>query len=238
MTVRLTDLDVAKEGELKGRVLVGRTSLGNYRLNVHLDEVKASLRAGAPRLQFDGGRVGVALPLSVVQGEGRGSIRFRWDGRGIAGGVCGDADAGGAIAGRVIPADHTLQGRIALATEGGTLRATPELEDAAIRIEVEPSEESWTLLDRAVEAKGAVCRAALGAADVREKVRALVDKGFVVRLPPRLVREVRLPVNVAPLLRSGTGEARFDVRPAGVRLTGSRLWYGTFVALRLDGGAS
>lgn len=231
--VRLTvrDIEVRKDGELRGRLLVGRSLLGRYFLGVRLDEVKAVLRSGKPRLRFTGDRVAVTLPVSLTEGSARGRLRFRWDGRGVAGAVCGDVTAAGEIGGTIVPTVYTLEGAFRLAAEGPMLVARPELEDIRLELHTEPSSESWELVEKTIREQGAVCRAALKAADLPERVRSLVGRGFTVTLPRKLLKEVRLPVGMQSSVDLEGTPIRFEVRPAGLALTSTRLWYGADVQL-------
>jgi hypothetical protein len=229
--VRLTlrDLAVRKAGELHGKVVVARARLGTYVVDVHLDEVKILLRPGRPRFAFAGERVGVVLPISLAQGEGRGTVRFRWDGRGVAGAICGDLEATGAIAGTVLPAVHTAAGAFAIAAEAGALVARPEFPDLRIRLEIEPSPKTWQLVDATIKKQGALCRGALGVADVREKIRGVVGKGFAVTVPGKLLPVVRFP---AALRGEAELAGRFEMTPVALSLSRGWLWYGADVTLR------
>jgi hypothetical protein len=229
--VTLRNLEVRKEGELRGRILVGARHLGTYTVTVAIEEVVGILRAGKPKLRFEGDRVAVVLPVSLAEGSGRGRIRFQWDGRGVAGVVCGDVDVSGVIVGSVVPDAYTLRGSLSLATDGPTLVARPTFEDAEIRLGIEPSTETWQLVEKTIGEQGALCRAALRAANVPEKLRAVVQRGFPVKLPRKLFPEMRLPVE---LERSADLEGRVihvQVRPAGLTLTPARIWYGADVRL-------
>ena len=231
--VRLTlrDLTVEKEGELRGKIVVGRSLLGRFALRVDLAEVRALLRAGRPRVRFEGNRVAVAVPVSLAEGSGRGRLRFRWDGRGVAGAVCGDLEIEGEVSGTVVPSAYTLRGSFTLAAEGPTLRARPEFEDLDLTVRFEPSKDTWELVEKTIQQQGAVCRAALRAADVPEKVRGLVERGFPVTLPRRIVREVRLPMEVEQTLDVEGTAVRFQVRTTELVLTPARLWYAADVRL-------
>jgi len=230
--VRLTlrGLEVHKEGEVRGRLLVGRTRLGRYAVRVSFHEVRATLRAGKPRLRFAGERVAVRLPVSLAGGEARGRLSFRWDGRGVAGAVCGDVEVAGEVAGTARPATYSLEGSLRLVAEEAALVARPEFEATRVTLRVEPSRETWGLVERTIREQGAVCRAALGAADVPEKIRGLLDRGFGVTLPATLFREVRLPVAMERSVGIGEAEVRLRVAPVGLALTPQRLWYGAAVS--------
>ncbi len=228
--VRLTlrDLEARKEADLYGKIVITRARLGRFAVAVHLDEVKVLLRPGVPRLAFATARVGVVLPISLAEGQGRGRIRFRWDGRGFAGAVCGDVEAAGEIAGRLIPAAHVASGSFRMAADGGTLVAHPEFENLRIRVEIEPSEKTWELVDDLISKQGALCRGALAVADVREKIRAAVARGFAVTVPLKLLPAVRFPAAVQ-------GEAelagRFELAPVDLVVSRGWFWYGADMAL-------
>jgi hypothetical protein len=226
MHLRLADLDVEKSGDLEAHLLMGRTQIGHFVVHVHLDEIRAALRAGRPQVRLRGPLVNVAMPVTVTEGTGRGRLRLDWDGRGVAGGVCGDFSVEGEIAGTVVPSTYTLQGRLALSTEGQTLVAKPETDDASLQLHVEPSAETWALVDKAIASRGGLCRAAVGAADVPEKLRAVVDRGFAIALPKRFLPELRFPVELERAVDVGGDEPlRLEVRPAGLEVTRTAIWY-------------
>ena len=238
MKLTLREIEVEKSGELDARLLLGRSQIGAYHVRVFLDEVHAVLRAGAPQVRLASPLVGVVFPVTVTSGAGKGRLSLRWDGRGVAGGVCGDFEVAGDISGTAIPSTYRLRGRLALAMDGPALVARPELDDAALSLRIEPSAETWALVDKAIEARGAVCRAALGAADVPEKLRAIVDRGFVVKLPRRFLPELRFPVEMERAVDVEGGSLRFQVRPAGLAVTASQVWYRTDVRLLKEPAAA
>lgn len=229
--ITLRKLEVRKEGELRGRVLVGARALGKYTLTVELDEVVGILRAGKPKLRFEEDRVGVVLPVSLAEGSGRGRLRFQWDGRGVAGVVCGDVNMSGAVEGSVVPDAYTLQGSFRLVTEGPKLVARPVFEDTEVHLGIEPSKETWQLVEKTIGEQGALCRAALRAANVPEKLRAVVHRGFAVTLPRKLFPEVRLPVELEQSVDLQGRSIHVQVHPVGLSLTPKRLWYGADVRL-------
>ena len=124
--LELRDLRFRKEDEVRARLLLGRRTVGRFVLSVHVHEVRAVLRPGKPRLRFANDRVGVTLPVAVEDGAGRARLRFQWDGRGMAGAVCGDVDVTHEITATVPLRTHTLQGALRLSVDGSVLVAQPE----------------------------------------------------------------------------------------------------------------
>jgi hypothetical protein len=237
--VRLTlrGLRFRKADELRARLLLGRRSVGRFVLSVEIHEVRAVLRPGKPRLAFGGDRVGVTLPVAVEDGAGRARLRFKWDGRGVAGAVCGDVDVTHEVAASVPRLTHTLAGALRLHVDGPALVAQPEFGDLELKLPIEPSAETWRFVDELIAGRGALCRAALGRVDVKEKIRGVLARGVRVKVPRRLLeRPLRLPLEVErSLAMPGGGTMRVDARPMDVILTPARLWYGVKVELRKAG---
>ena len=227
----LRDLRFRKEDEVQARLLVGKRTVGRFSLSIHVREVTARLRPGRPRLRFAQDRIGVTLPVAV-EGEGRASLRFRWDGRGIAGAVCGDLDVAHELEASVPLRSYALEGALRLRVEGEALVATPEFEDVPLSVPIEPSAATWRFVDQLVAGRGALCRAALGKAEVEEKIKALLVRGIPVTLPGRLLeRPLRLPLAVDRSVTLPGRSLRVEAQPRDVVLTPARLWYGVAVSL-------
>jgi hypothetical protein len=227
--VALRNVEVRREGELHGRILIGRSTLGTFALHANLERVEGRLHPGTPRLTFGGDRVQVSLPVAMEEGTGQGRLDFHWDGRGVAGAVCGDVEMEGPIAGRVAPTSYTLEGAFQLSAEGATIVARPEFDDVKLSLAVEPSSETWQLVDDVIAKQNALCRKGLAMADVREKVRELVGKGIVVTLPRRLFPDVKFPAGMQAPLAEDVHGPRVRVSPTALKVTRSWLWYGADV---------
>jgi len=233
--IRLTlrDLRIRKADEVQARLLLGRRSVGRFVLNVQIHEVHALLRPGQPRLVFESDKVAVTLPVAVEDGAGRARLRFRWDGRGMAGAVCGDIDVTREVTATLPRLTPTLRGTLRLSLEGTALVAQPEFGDVELRLPVEPSAEAWRLVDALVAERGALCRAALGRVDVRGKIRAALARGVKVTLPRRILeRPLRVPIAVEQSLSLPGRALRVEAQPMDLILTPARLWYGARIDLR------
>jgi hypothetical protein len=231
MRFTLRGLEIEKAGDLHARLLVGRSLLGQYVAQIRVEQMQAVLRAGRPDLRMAGQRLALVMPLDVVKGAGTGRIQFRWDSRGAAAAVCGDFEMSGDIAGTVVPAPYTVRAQLSLATEGPALVAVPELDDMALTLRLEPSPESWRLLDATIGQRSPVCRAAVATADVPEKVRELVNRGFAVKLPRRLLPPVRFPVAMEKAVTTEGGVLHFQVKPVNLNVSRNAVWYRTDVRL-------
>ncbi len=230
--VTLRDLRFRKADEVQARLLLGKRTVGRFALSVHVHEVGAVLRPGRPRLRFGDGRVRVALPVAIEDGAGRARLRFRWDGRGMAGAVCGDVDITREVTAGVPRRTHTLEGTVRIRVDDSSLVAEPEFGDVVLELPIEPSAEAWGHVERLIASRGALCRAALGRADVPQKIRGVLARGVKVTLPRRLLeRSLRLPLEVDRELPLPGRALRVEARPADLVLTPARIWYGVRVEL-------
>jgi hypothetical protein len=225
--VVLRDLEVHKAGEMHTKSFV--KTPGRYRLDLHIDEVRGVLEPGPPKLDFRGDRVAVALPVRIARGEGRATLRIAWDSRGIAGLACGDFRARIPVSGRVVPRTYPVTGTFALELVDGTLVATPSFPDLKVNIQVEPSPETWKEVDRVLKERSLQCRAALKLVDVPALLRRRLERGFDVKVPPRVFKPLRLP---AALRREVTLGGRTHVvltTPRELALTPRIVWLGADV---------
>jgi hypothetical protein len=232
--IRLTlrGLAFRKSDDLHARLL-GRRVVGRFSLDVAVHEVEALLRPGRPRLRFEEGRVGLTLPVAIEQGRGRARVRFRWDGRGVTGPVCGDFDVTRELSASVPRHLQQLEGALRVTLEGTTLEARPEFGDVELSVPIEPDREAWRLVDELIAGRGALCRAALGRADVPGRLRALLARGIRVTVPRRLFeRTLRLPLGVDRSVEVGSRPAGLLARPAALELGAGQLWYGVDLELR------
>ena len=191
LEVVLRNIDVHKGGEVHTKGLV--KTPGRYRVDLRIHEVSGVLEPGAPKLDYQGERVGIAFPVKLTRGEGRATLRFAWDSRGIAGLACGDFRARIPVTGRVVPRTYPVSGSFALEIDGGTLVATPSFPDLEVSLKVEPSPETWREVGRVLSERSPQCRAALKLVDVPALLQRLLDRGFKVKVPPGVFRPLRLP---------------------------------------------
>jgi hypothetical protein len=234
--VSLRDLRFRKADEVQARLLLGRRSVGRFVLSVHVHEVHALLRPAPPRVTFGSDRIRVAQPVAVEDGAGRARLRFKWDGRGVAGAVCGDVDVTHEATATVPRLVRTLDGVLRLKVDGSALVAEPDFGDVELRLPIEPSAATWRFVDELVAGRSALCRAALGRADVAGRIRGALARGVRVTLPRRLLeRPLRVPVVVDRTVEVPGRTLELVARPRDVILTPARLWYGVEVELRKPG---
>jgi hypothetical protein len=229
VTLELRDLRARKEGRVGGKVLFARVSPGTYSLDVQIHELRAVLGAHKPELRFLGRRVEVVQPVRIVRGEGRATLNFRWDTRGISNAFCGDLSARIPVAGTVVPRSFAAKGNVELRLEGGAVAVMPSFPDVEVNLQVEPSSDTWAAVDRFLQGQGLRCRTALKVADVPARLREVMGRGFKVKVPGSVVRPF---VVSAGLRRDVTlrGEAvALDVAARELTTAPGFIWYGADV---------
>jgi hypothetical protein len=236
MTLTLRNLHAHKQGDVIVKMLFGRRRVGRYVLDAHIHEVRGILAPGPPELQFSPGRVAVSLPVRLVGGSGRADVRLQWQSKGfLASVVCGDEDVTKAISAAVVPKDYVLKGTFDLASSGETIVLRPELAGRQkVRIFVEPTEQAWRAFDEVIRAQRAGCSAALTRIDLKEILGHLVEKGFDVKIPERILKPIRLPAGVRQSLEMQGIRVALDVKATGLELDADRLWYAANVDLELS----
>lgn len=231
VTLRLGNLRARKEGTVKKIV-----TIGTYTLDVTVVDVTGKLRTGKPDLTFGGNQVAVSLPITVASGTGRAEVHFTWDGKNVSGAVCGDMDVKREVKGNVKPMTHTARGTLALATEGGQVLARPRFPETRVRLEVEPSKESWASIQALLDEKKGVCGFVLDKVDIPQVIRENLGKGFSVKLPVEKLKPVAVPVGIQQQVEVNGRPLTLAVAVGGLAITEQSLWLGANV--RVGTGAA
>jgi hypothetical protein len=196
--------------------------------------VQATLQPRELKVSFEGQRLGFSVPVSVAEGRGRVRMHFAWKSKGLADVVCGDVDTTRELDGRVLPAVHPLSGSFDFVAEGGALLLRPQAAQRSIHVSVAATDQAWRAFDEVVAQQGGLCRSAIEKADVREKLGAILTRGFDVKLP-RLLRDIELPVSVEETLKLDEGSFSLQIKPAQLVMKPPWIWYGTSVTVEREG---
>ena len=228
--IALRDITIhaADDVETKSK-LFGTIKPGRFTLDMTLQEARAVLLPGTPKVDFKGERLKLYLPVTLAKGEGRAAINFFWDSRGLGSVVCEDFTLLETVSGRVQPAVYPVTGAFRLAVDGEGLVASPEFPDLIVHLVVEPSEETWQRVDKAIDARRWTCEKVLERVKVPKVLETLLLKGFDVRVPRSIFKPIRLP---AAFQESVTFEGKtyhLGTRPLALRVTPEILWYGADV---------
>jgi hypothetical protein len=223
--IRLTNKRVRKRGTVRVKTFLGRIQPGDYGLDVRLHEVRGRLGAEEPEIRYEDDRALVKIPAAIRGGEGRGTLRFEWHSKGLAGLACGDIDVTQKVSGRVVPHTYLVEGAIRLALEGDVVTAVPEFPDLEIRLYIEPSKASWDAVNKLLDSQGFRCRTALKLVDIPKAVKGLLAKGLKVKIPSRIFKPVRLPAGFHDSVTFGGKSFALSVEPRGLEAVGDILWY-------------
>jgi len=232
MTLTLRNLKVHKEGEVKVKMIFGKKRVGAFVLDVDIKQVRGILKPGPPDLTFSTNRIGVGLPVRLAHGEGQADLRFQWDSKGLAANtVCGDVDTTKAVTGGVVPADYRLEGAFVFSARGESVTLRPEFPDLAVRIFVAPSEQAWNVVDEVVKEQRGGCEMALNKVDVKAQISKILNRGFNVKIPQKILKPVRLPAGVTQSLEVQGVALPLTVKFTGVLVASDRIWYGADLVL-------
>lgn len=225
IVVRVADVTVRRTGTIRRRI-----TLGDYDLRITVNRVTATMAAGAPALTFGGNRIAARLPLRLAAGTGQATVQFGWDGRAVAGAVCGDMTVMETVTGRVVPRTYPVAGALHLEMGDDGLVLRPRLPKLTLHVDVEPSEASWTAVQKVLDSKRGLCGVILDRVDVLGAVRKVIAKGFDVRVPTDRAKPIALPIGLEPTLMVRGTPLSLSIRIAELSLTPDALWLGASVA--------
>ena len=193
VTLRMGGFKARVEKKVKKIVTVGE-----FVVNVDVDEVVGRLRPRRPNITFTNNRIGLSLPVEVADGHGNATIHFVWNGKNIADVTCGDMDITQKVAGDVVPARYVVSGTMALRVDGNHLVATPRFPLTKVRIRITPTKESWKAIDAILAEKHGVCGWVLDKVDVPTLLKNLVqEKGINIRLPVDKIKPFAIPAGIS-----------------------------------------
>lgn len=226
ITLELKNIDVNKRGKVKKLV-----TLGEYDLNVHIDEVRGRLKTGKPEVRFGGNEVRLGLPVTVASGNGRATIDFKWDGRNVGDAVCGDMEITREVSGSVSPDTYAVSGGIVLTATANEILAAPKIPRIKVNLKVEPSQESWAAVQAVLDAKTGVCGFVLERIDVLKIVKDIVGRGFNVVLPTEKLKPMAVPVGVEPSIEVRGRRIALGVKLSRLAITEDTFWLGADVSV-------
>ncbi len=233
--VRLTLNDVVtlkRSDQIRTKTFLGQMTLGRYTLTVDVKQVRAVMKPGTAALTFGGNRIGIDLPVSIEAGDVKAHLSFKWDGKKLAGVVCGDLSVERDLRVSVPPVRVRVRGRFDVEAAGEQLLVKPRLSPVDAVFKVEPPKDAWDFLDTLIRSRNAACEAAIRKADVAGKVKELAGRTFTVRLPTDFVRPMTLPAAFRDTFDVRGRRAGLAITPVGVSITKTRIWYGANFAVK------
>jgi hypothetical protein len=226
ITLELKNIKVRKSGTIKKIV-----TLGEYQLHITINRVTARLKTGKPTVTFGGNKVAMAMPVSVVSGSGRATIHFKWDGKNIAGAVCGDLDITQEVKGGVRPDHYSVSGALVLTATTEQLLAEPVFPRLTVKLKVLPAPESWAAAQKIIDDKRGICGFVLDRVDILGAVRKIIDKGFTVRIPTEKIKPLAVPVGINPSMQVREHTVALGISLSDLAITKSMIWLGSDVTV-------
>jgi hypothetical protein len=235
--VQLDGVKVAKTGRIHKDTLFGNIHAGDWTASIQFPRIRGSLRAGRPRVRLPGGnRVLVEMPVHLERAKGTARVDFEWDSRSLVNVICRDFEVVQEVEGTVAHRDYPVTGQFTMAAGPDDLRARPSFDDR-FRIHPELGEESWAAIRKAVEAQDTIERCGIGLEPdkVMAQLGDLVNAGFVVKLPGKLFRAVRLPTRLTPTVRVQGQDVEVELTQSRLEAGPDGVWYGVWVKAGLPG---
>lgn len=231
--IHLRNIRLQKSGTVRTRLgFLGRRTVGDYTVRLHLLDVQGRLKPEAPVLTFGGDSIGVEMPVRLVGGIGHGRLALDWDSRGLARPICGDLEAEHAIDGTVMPQRYMARGRLHLSASEGGILADPMFPGLAMRLLVRPSAASVRAMEELLQSKGPLCDIATAKGNVEAKIMELVGRGFLVRIPQKFFRAVRLPISVQEELPMLDRQIAITATPDTLIITKQAVWLSANISVR------
>jgi hypothetical protein len=241
VAIELEGLDVREGGSVHKDTPLGHRRVGDWTVAMRIHRVGGFLRAGRPRLRFDGdNRVALTFPAHLESGTGSASLDFKWDSRGLANLVCRDFRVEQQLDGTVVPEEYPVSGTFVLKAVGQSLTAQPRFTDK-FRVKLDLSPESWAAVRAQLEAQDKLMRCGVGLdpdkvlAELRELA---TGKGFDVKIPRRLFRTITLPAPVAQSVSVDEQQVRLALEGSALRVTSQALWYRASVGVQPEAHAA
>jgi flagellar hook assembly protein FlgD len=228
VTLELKNLKVKKSGTVKKVVTIGQ-----YDLNVTINRVIGKLKTGKPEVTFGGNKVAISLPVTVASGTGNATIRFKWDGKNVAGATCGDLEVTQDVSGSVRPDSYPVAGALVLTATAKDILAQPHFPVIKVNLKVQPSKESWAAVQKLLDDKEGLCGYVVEKVNVLGIVQNLIDKGFNVRLPTEKIKAMAVPVGIEPEMEVRGQPVALAIELGELAITEQMIWLGARVSVKV-----
>lgn len=236
VTLDLADVEAHATGELRRKTLLGRITLGEWRVEVQVGDLVGRLQAGSPRVRLRSpDLVQLEVPVEVKETEGDATLHFSWDSAGLANAVCKDFELTREIRARVPAQRHTLTGALRLANTGTSLTATPQFPDRRVRLKLDLTSKSWGAVEAALRSQDTFgkCGLLMNPDKGMEKLKALAARGITVHLPDSIFRTVRLPAGLRESVEVGNRTVAVSITARSLRVESATLWSSAAVDVQL-----
>src|SRR5262249_20289961 len=103
----------------------------------------------------------------------------------------------------------------------------------AVQLFVEPTDQAWGVVDAVMADQRAGCRMALEKMDIKKILSKILGRGFNIKIPPKVLRAVKLPAGLRQSLTVHAVNQSLDLQPTDLTVSPERLWYGANVTTQI-----
>jgi hypothetical protein len=215
------------DSSVKVNLKIAKVTLGDFELEILLQEAKGVIAAGEPKVSVGEGKIALVAPLKIVQGQGSARLRFIWSGHGLVRRLCGDLDVTRDLTGTLKPVPFVFRGGALLGVENQRFVVKPAIPSQKFQLAVEPSEASWEVFRKLIREQKGVCGAALQKAQVENKIRELLAEGVPVTVNLERLKPIDIPVAVSHQLRVQDKTVQISATPELLEIEDPYTWFGT-----------
>lgn len=222
------NIHVKQSGEVKKDTFVGSIVLGEWKVDLDIQRLNATLSADTPEISVaEDNRVRVSVPIRCLAGRGAGRARFSWDSKHVANFVCKDFSVEESLEATALPDQYRVRGAFSFLQTGDNIVARPEFPPEKFHVRVDLLPESWQKVEAALRAQDTWdrCAAGIDPPEVLAKLRELAQTGFDFKLPRSLFRATVMPAQFRSRVDVQGAQVDVAVEPRALRLSADYLWY-------------
>ncbi|HEY7513606.1 MAG TPA: hypothetical protein VIC87_03980 [Vicinamibacteria bacterium] len=227
MTLDLGELEAKANGRIDRDTFLGRIKVGEWSVQIFIEELKVLLRAKPPRLDVVGpNELDLQVPVLAQEARGRFALRFSWDSASVANLVCRDFDLARELEGRTLRQEHTVGGTLRLSGGPDSVRFEPVIANDVIRLKVDLTEASWGVVSQALETQDSLTRCGMfvDPQKIVERLKGLAAEGIRVKLPRVMFQGFRFPGTFEHTARIEGRDVEVGVRTQALVVTRRAMW--------------
>lgn len=223
--------------DIQKKTFLGKVKGGTLTVNIDIRQIKGLMRSESPTVVFAGAnRLNLTAPVRVEKGEGMADFFFKWDSAGLANLICKDFQFTEKLKGTILAASYPVVGAFVLSATRSAIVATPVFAEQKFRMRFDLTPESWARVRSAVESQDTLgkCGVAIDPPEIMEKLKALGQRGFDVKLPKSLVRTINLPASVEQQVNVQDNIVQLAVKPGVLSLDKDTLVFSSAVTTSIS----
>ncbi len=238
--VDLENVHAKSSGEVRRKTFLGKVKVGAWSVSVVLGDLVGDLRAGTPKVSLRApNMIDLEIPVNVQETFGDATLDFGWDSSGLANMVCKDFELNRGIRGRVLPQKHVINGAMRLANSGASLTATPIFPDRKVRLQLDLTPDSWTIIEEALRSQdtSGTCGTFMNPEQGLTFLKGLAAKGVNVKLPESIFRTVRLPASLQQEVTVNRRVLSLKIQGESLRIEAKTLWSSASIQVQVAANA-